>query len=79
MYVCVYIYIVYIIYIYICIYYVYIYICLCINIYIYIYMKVYDKYACWCETTSNRKADNINQGTAAARVLGQTILKLKVI
>jgi len=39
--------------------------------------QIYDKYACWCETTSGRKASDINQGQADLRSLGQRILKLK--
>jgi len=39
--------------------------------------QVYDKYACWCETTSKRKADDIDQARADMRSLGQRILKLK--
>merc|ERR1719420_1756039 len=31
--------------------------------------KIYDKYACWCETTTQRKADNIDEGKA---VIGRT-------
>jgi len=39
--------------------------------------QIYDKYACWCETTSKRKADDIDQARADMRSLGQRILKLK--
>merc|ERR1719160_221251 len=39
--------------------------------------KAYDKYACWCENTSKRKADAIVQAKADLRALGQEILKLK--
>jgi chromosome segregation ATPase len=39
--------------------------------------QIYDKYACWCETTSKRKADDIVQAQADMRSLGQRILKLK--
>jgi len=39
--------------------------------------QIYDKYACWCETTSTRKANNIVQAQADLRSLGQRILKLK--
>jgi hypothetical protein len=39
--------------------------------------QIYDKYACWCEKTSKRKADDIVEGQAELRSLGQTILKLK--
>merc|ERR1719191_99772 len=38
---------------------------------------IYDKYACWCETTSDRKATNIHEGTATIKTLGTTILELK--
>jgi len=39
--------------------------------------QIYDKYACWCETTAKRKAADINQGDADLRSLGQKILTLK--
>jgi len=39
--------------------------------------QIYDKYACWCETTSTRKANDIVQAQADMRALGQRILKLK--
>jgi hypothetical protein len=39
--------------------------------------QIYDKYACWCETTSTRKANDIVQAQADLRSLGQRILKLK--
>jgi len=39
--------------------------------------QIYDKYACWCETTSTRKANDIVEAKAALRSLGQRILKLK--
>merc|ERR1719487_477831 len=39
--------------------------------------KAYDKYACWCENTSKRKANAIVQAKADLRALGQSILKLK--
>jgi len=39
--------------------------------------KVYNKYACFCETTSKRKADDIASAHAEMRELGQQILKLK--
>merc|ERR1719230_1983551 len=39
--------------------------------------QIYDKYACWCETTSTRKAADIVQGGQDLRSLGQRILKLK--
>jgi hypothetical protein len=38
---------------------------------------IYDKYACWCETTSDRKATNIHDGMATIKSLGTTILELK--
>merc|ERR1740138_951860 len=31
--------------------------------------KIYDKYACWCETTTQRKADSIDEGKA---IIGRT-------
>jgi len=39
--------------------------------------QIYDKYACWCETTSKRKADDIDEENTDLRALGQRILKLK--
>jgi predicted nucleic acid-binding Zn-ribbon protein len=39
--------------------------------------QIYNKYACWCEKTSKRKADDIVDGQEEMRSLGQTILKLK--
>merc|ERR1719158_948484 len=39
--------------------------------------QIYDKYACWCEKTSKRKADDIVQAQADLRALSQRILKLK--
>jgi len=39
--------------------------------------QIYDKYACWCETTSTRKANDIVDAQAQMRSLGQRILKLK--
>jgi len=39
--------------------------------------QIYDKYACWCETTSKRKANDIVQAQEDMRALGQRILKLK--
>jgi len=39
--------------------------------------QMYNKYACWCETTTKRKAGDINQAQADLRSLGQQILKLK--
>jgi len=38
---------------------------------------MYNKYACWCETTSARKAKNIHQGIADLKNLGAKILELK--
>merc|ERR1719281_450566 len=37
---------------------------------------IYDKFACWCETTSSRKATNIHDGMATIKSLGTTILGL---
>merc|ERR1719498_905875 len=39
--------------------------------------QIYDKYACWCEKTSTRKANDIVQAQQDLRALGQRILKLK--
>jgi len=39
--------------------------------------QMYDKYACWCETTAKRKANSIVEAQAAMRRLGQQILSLK--
>jgi hypothetical protein len=39
--------------------------------------QIYDKYACWCEKTSTRKAEHITTGGEDLRALGQRILKLK--
>merc|ERR1719453_392375 len=39
--------------------------------------QIYDKYACWCEKTSARKASDIVQAGEDLRALGQRILKLK--
>merc|ERR1719197_65102 len=39
--------------------------------------KIYDKYACWCETTSSRTANNIHQAMADIKSLSTTILELK--
>merc|ERR1711972_1104978 len=39
--------------------------------------QIYDKYACWCEKTSKRKADDIVAAQEDLRALGQRILKLK--
>jgi len=38
---------------------------------------MYDKYACWCETTSARKATNIHQAISDIKMLGEKILELK--
>merc|ERR1719238_1732202 len=38
---------------------------------------MYDKYACWCETTTARKASDIHQGMAHIKSLGSEILSLK--
>mmetsp|Transcript_39178 Transcript_39178/g.62700 ORF Transcript_39178/g.62700 Transcript_39178/m.62700 type:complete len:714 (+) Transcript_39178:77-2218(+) len=39
--------------------------------------QIYDKYACWCEKTSARKAQDIVEAQEELRSLGQKILKLK--
>jgi predicted nucleic acid-binding Zn-ribbon protein len=39
--------------------------------------QIYNKYACWCETTTKRKASDITQAENDLRALGQQILKLK--
>jgi len=39
--------------------------------------QIYDKYACWCETTAKRKASAITQAQVDMRRLGQQILSLK--
>merc|ERR1712100_350898 len=39
--------------------------------------QIYNKYACWCETTAKRKAAAIHQARLDMRRLGQTILSLK--
>lgn len=39
--------------------------------------QIYDKYACWCEKTTARKAADIVQAQNDLRSLGQTILTLK--
>jgi len=39
--------------------------------------KMYDKYACWCETTSARKANDIHQAMADIKSLGAKILSNK--
>merc|ERR1719329_1373843 len=38
---------------------------------------IYDKYACWCEKTTKRKAAFIEESQMELRALGQQILKLK--
>lgn len=39
--------------------------------------QIYNKYACWCEKTSKRKAEDIVTAHEELRALGQRILKLK--
>jgi predicted nucleic acid-binding Zn-ribbon protein len=39
--------------------------------------QIYDKYACWCEKTTKRKAAAIEEAQMELRALGQQILKLK--
>merc|ERR1719329_1238142 len=39
--------------------------------------QIYDKYACWCEKTSKRKAEDIVQAQEDLRALVQKILTLK--
>jgi len=39
--------------------------------------KIYDKFACWCETTTKRKADNIEAGKALIGTTTTHILTLK--
>merc|ERR1719199_2488499 len=39
--------------------------------------KMYDKYACWCETTTARKATDIHQGMADIKSLGSKVLENK--
>merc|ERR1719203_1810375 len=39
--------------------------------------QVYDKYACWCEKTTDRKANDISVAQDELRSLGQSILSLK--
>merc|ERR1719310_2145710 len=41
--------------------------------------QVYDKYACWCETTTARKAAAIEKAQEDIRALGQSILKFKAL
>jgi hypothetical protein len=38
---------------------------------------MYNKYACWCETTTTKKANDITKAETELRSLGQQILKLK--
>jgi len=40
-------------------------------------LQMYDKYACWCEKTTKRKAASIDEAQMTLRALGQQILKLK--
>jgi len=39
--------------------------------------KIYDKYACWCETTTSKKAQAITDVREELKTLGTTILQLK--
>merc|ERR1719387_513938 len=39
--------------------------------------QLYDKYACWCETTSARKANDIHTAMSDIKSLGTKILELK--
>jgi predicted nucleic acid-binding Zn-ribbon protein len=39
--------------------------------------KIYDKYACWCDTSLKLKANAIDQARIDLRALSQEILKLK--
>merc|ERR1719443_2294614 len=39
--------------------------------------KIYNKYACWCETTSSRKATNIHQAMADIKSLSTQVLEYK--
>merc|ERR1719261_1810703 len=39
--------------------------------------QLYDKYACWCETTSARKANDIHTAMSNIKSLGTQILELK--
>merc|ERR1719486_934665 len=39
--------------------------------------KMYDKYACWCEGTSARKANDIHKAMADIKALGAKILSNK--
>merc|ERR1719453_2176377 len=38
---------------------------------------MYDKYACWCETTSSRKANDIHQAMADIKSISAEILEQK--
>merc|ERR550514_220904 len=38
---------------------------------------MYDKYACWCETTSARKANDIHTAMADIKTLSSKILETK--
>merc|ERR1719478_311731 len=39
--------------------------------------QIYDKYACWCETTSARKANDIHTAMSDIKSLSTKILELK--
>merc|ERR1719453_576801 len=39
--------------------------------------KIYDKYACWCETTTARKATAIEDAKVSIERLGHSVLSLK--
>jgi len=39
--------------------------------------NIYDKYACWCETTTARKAENIHDAMSHIKETGTKILELK--
>merc|ERR1719390_447778 len=39
--------------------------------------KIYDKYACWCETTTSRKASAIETAKTDIETLGHSVLSLK--
>jgi len=41
--------------------------------------EVYDKYACWCEATTTKKADGITDARTAMRTLGLDVLKQRGI
>merc|ERR1719247_1174789 len=38
---------------------------------------MYDKYACWCETTTARKAQDIHQAMADIKALSSKVLENK--